>query len=365
MHAAPRAEHARKLNRQARFDRWLADSGVQRDDGAVGGWLDEGGVAPYVYPEIVGYYLQWLAWRASDGETDIVLAARAGAAQRWLRVWLAADGPPVTRVFADATQRDWRNHALFTFDLAMVLRGLASAARYRVLAPDTDVVAEICRLLESLIGADNELDAVRVHTPSANFPRRWSTTRGPFLAKAAAGISYAADALTGVPARLRDAAERTFVASVRALREQPHAETHPLLYAIEGYLNAPANADFAAHLPLVGGSFDRLVERCAALGRVPEATDDAGQARLDIVAQTLRAGALLAQHRCAAPPPFLRKLERALEDAITHDGAVPFVAGATPLQRNAWTTMFASQALAWARLDKRAMGDVAAAPLII
>ena len=363
--AEPRAERMQGASTHLRLDRWLTDSSIQRSDGAVGGWLDEDGVAPYVYPEITGYYLQWLAWRASEGETDIAFAARAAAAQRWLRVWLAAGGPPVTRVFADATQRDWRNQVVFTFDLTMVLRGLASARRYGVLAPDAEIVDEVCRLLESLIASDGELDAVRVHRPSADFPRRWSTTRGPFLAKAAAGVLYAADTLPGISTRLRDAAEQTFVASIRALREHPHAETHPLLYAIEGYLNAPARPDFAAHLSIVGACFDGLLAQSVALARVPEAADDPGQARVDIVAQTLRVGALLAQHRRTAAAPFLRELERELEDAVTDDGAVPFVAGATPLRRNAWTTMFASQALAWMRVDKHAMADIAAAPLIV
>ncbi|MEP7275841.1 MAG: hypothetical protein ABI812_05750 [Betaproteobacteria bacterium] len=354
----------------SRLRRWLTDGPIQRDDGAVAGYVDDRDNAAYVYPEITGYYLQWLAWNAARGEPRAVLAARAAAAQRWLTAWIA-ETPPVTRVFRDPARMDWRNRAVFCFDLAMVLRGLAAATRYELVAPVPGLVAAVCQPLVELIGADHLLDACKLHDPRkvydphGDFPDRWSTRRGAFLAKAAAGIEFAAAVLDAVPAALRDAATRTFAASLDALGE-PHLPTHPLLYAIEGYLNWPTHPDFAARLPAIGARFDALVERSTALGRVPEAMDAPGAARLDIVAQTLRAGLLLAQHRGAAmPDAFRRKLEAALRAAATPDGAIPFVRDARPPQRNAWATMFASQALAWSTLDADAMAQLAAEPLIV
>ena len=60
---------------------------------------------------------------------------RAGAAQRWLARWLAGVRRRRRESISTATDADWRNGALFCFDVAMVLRGLAAAARERLLGP--------------------------------------------------------------------------------------------------------------------------------------------------------------------------------------------------------------------------------------
>lgn len=361
---ASTAAPARRAATRDRIDRWLVDGPIQRDDGAVGGWLDASGVAAYVYPEITGYYLQWLAWRAKTGGATTALSTRATAAQRWLCAWQAAAGHPPTRVYT-MPRSDWRNHATFAFDHAMVLRGVAAAARWRLLTPDPVLVAAVTTQLCAMIGADGALDAVRIHTPCAEFPARWSTRRGPFLAKAAAGIVYAAGVIA-VPGELLDAAAHTFTASLLSLRSHPHTEAHPLLYAIEGFLACPSHREFASHLPHVAACFDRLIERSVERGSIAEADDGSGVSRLDVVAQALRAGTLLAWHRRAGRANVaLHALESALLSATTADGAVPFVRDVEPLQRNAWATMFASQALAWLDLDLRAVAQLAMDPLVV
>ena len=351
----------------AELVRWLLDGPVQRGDGGVAGWVDAQGRAVYVYPEIAGYFLQWLAWRATQGDGHAQLAPRAEATQRWLAKWASNPGPLVTRVDDVDDLTDWRNDAVFCFDLAMVLRGLAAAHNQRLIRTDEALVDTVCRELERLIGADGTFDACRVHA-SANepFPTRWSTQRGAFLAKAAAGIDFAATRLPGLSARLRDAARGTFDASLDALVAEPHPETHPLLYALEGYLNWPAHPDFARRLPDAGDCFDALVARCDALGRVPESALDAGPARLDIVAQAMRAALLLDHHRgTTRHRAFVQRLATTLRHAVTADGAVLFVRDAAPLQRNAWATMFASQALAWMGRDAAAIASVAREPLLV
>ena len=97
--------------------------------------------------------------------------------------------------------------------------------------------------------------------PGARFPDRWSTRRGPFLAKAASGIIEASEALSNVPAALVDAAKRSFDASIDALVRAPHGETHPFLYAVEGFLARPNHPAFAARLPTIAGHFDTLLDR--------------------------------------------------------------------------------------------------------
>jgi len=347
--------------------RWLLAGPVQRADGGVAGWVDARGGAAYVYPEIAGYYLQWLAWRATEGDGHGPLIRRAEATQRWLAQWASAPGPPATRVHQVAGPPDWRNDAVFCFDLAMVLRGLAAATEQRLIGSDDALVDTVYCELDRLIGADGDFDACRVHARTDGpFPTRWSTQRGAFLAKAAAGVDFAALRLPSMPARLRDAARTTFDASLDALLAAPHAETHPLLYALEGYLNWPAHPDFVRRLPDAIACFDALVARCDALGRVPESTLDAGPARLDIVAQAMRVALLLDHHGgTTRHRACVQRLATTLRHAVTSEGAVPFVHEAAPLQRNAWATMFASQALAWMGHGATAIASVAREPLLV
>lgn len=336
--------------------------------GAVAGLLADGVTASYVYPEIAGYYLRWLAFRAVRGDDASVLSKHAQAAQRWLVHWRSLDGPP-TRVHLDGTIDDWRNHALFCFDLAMVLRGLGSAAHAGLLVADAPLVDTLAMLLARCIASDGSFDAVVPLAPHVSLPDRWSTRRGAFLAKAAAGVLRAAGQLPSLPPSLARAAERTLVHSTQALAQAPHPESHPLLYACEGILDLPQHAGFANALPLVAERFDALLARATADGHLPEsvATGTTGPLRVDVIAQALRVGHLLTVHRAQRPPDrvALKRLRHALARHVRDDGGVGFAQGAPSVQRNTWAAMFADQARAYAapagRTDAWWRGD----PLIV
>jgi len=383
----------------ARIAHWLLTGPAQQLDGphagAVAGWIGADGRAGYVYPEITGYYLQWLAWMTRRHGRQPVYIARAEAALGWLTQWLANDRPP-TRIYVDVPREDWRNDALFTFDLAMVLRGIGAAARIGLIAPPATVVDRTCTALTRIVGADGQFDACIRHRGDESFPERWSTRRGPFLAKAAAGILDAGQTLPNVPASLLSAARQTFDASLDALARAPHDETHPFLYAIEGFLARPDDAAFAARLPQIAAHFDVLVVRSRTGGRVPEATSSDGALRLDIVAQTIRAGLLLDAHRrdqipnrreCVPPRSPLgayaapggegnrasgaarrRELDSlgdTLAQYVRADGALPFSPDAPVVQFNVWTALFAEQALALVYREPREIARIAASPSIV
>src|SRR5437868_11167441 len=127
----------------ASVSRWLLDGPAQQTDGThiggVAGCVDIDGRAAYVYPEITGYFLQWLAWMAHCNGRETVYQSRAEAALDWLARWLAQDRP-LTRVYLDGIREDWRNDAVFTFDLAMVLREIGSATRAQLISPPADVI---------------------------------------------------------------------------------------------------------------------------------------------------------------------------------------------------------------------------------
>jgi hypothetical protein len=361
--AAPPFDVDAPVGAAAAVARWLLEGPAQLGEGleagGVAGIVDADGRAAYVYPEITGYYLQWLAWRAARYGEDSALACRAQSAQRWIGAWLGAASPPLTRVHLGVAGDDWRNDAVFLFDVAMVLRGLGAAARWRLLEPSPAIVAGVCAELDRLVDGDGHLEACVRHRGDA-MPARWSTRRGAFLAKAAAGILGAAETLDAIPARLLDAASRTYDESLRLLVACPHAETHPLLYAFEGVLSMPADSRLATVLPPIAAQFDALLAHVRALGRVPEflrpGSGDPGARRMDIVAQTLRVGALLAAHRPQSPPDRadLDRLRRSLIEQISPAGALPFAAGATPPRYNVWAAMFADQALAMAGSDASA-----------
>jgi hypothetical protein len=341
----------------ANVARWLFEGPVQlpagKHVGAVAGTIDADGRASYVYPEIAGYYLQWLAWRAQRFGRSNALTEHASAVQRWLRTWLSEGDPPPTRVHLDGVTDDWRNAAVFFFDLAMVLRGLGAAARAQLIDADPEIVADVARHLAPSIGGDGCFDACVANTLDDHLPDRWSTRRGAFLAKAAAGVLTAADALPGIPANVARAAAITFEASVDALDREPHRDAHPLLYAFEGVLALPRHPRFSDTLRIVALQFDALLAHAATGGLVPETLGlDAqrGPFRIDVQAQTLRVGHLLALHLPHQPPDrvALERLRHLLLRQVRPTGAVAFTVDADATGSNVWAAMFTDQALAFA-----------------
>lgn len=319
--------------------------------GAIAGGISVSGSPSYVYPEIAGYYLTWLAWRGTRDGPDPGDAERAQGVQRWLAKWLAMPGLP-TRVHFDGTSGDWRNHALFCFDLAMVVRGLAAAARAGLLSPDPVVVDGLCRALSRLVASDGALDACVPSGEGGAIPDRWSTRRGPFLAKAAAGI-LRASAVLAIPPEIHRAAERTYGNALTLLAREPHRETHPLLYAFEGVLDMPRHPRFHDTLPSISAQFDMLLAYASHDAHMPESlcsTSGTGPARIDVMAQTLRVGYLLSAHRPQQPPDRvgLARLRQSLARHVRPGSGVAFARSVSHTQANVWATMFADQALAFA-----------------
>lgn len=330
---------------------WLLNGGVQltrgpHAGGVVGSVYADGRPA-YVYPEITGYYMQWLSWLAAGNGVTPALTHRAAMAQRWLAAWIQDTDLPLTRVYLHANDHDWRNQALFFFDLAMVLRGVASATRASLIDPDGTLVRNVVAHLSLLIDSDGMFCPYRVGSALPKLPDRWSTLRGGFQAKAAAGVLNAGSVLALVDDRLIDAATATMTASLDAAIGCPHDETHPALYAIEGALSATNRRAVARLLPALTNQIDMLLTHASIDGWLPESMEKAGVERLDIIAQALRAAVLL-RARCvdwSPDPQAMEKMRQLLASHIDATGAVPFSPRAAPPQHNVWCAMFAEQAL--------------------
>ncbi|MEP7328309.1 MAG: hypothetical protein ABI777_03790 [Betaproteobacteria bacterium] len=356
---------------------WLLDGPAQLTvgphAGTVVGTVDADGHATYGYPEIAGYYLQWLAWHHRRDDIAADLSSRADAVQHWLDVWLALGHPLPTRLHLADGVDDWRNRAEFCFDLAMVLRGLSAAADAGLLVPDPTIVAGVVAALDRLIAADGMFNAYRAEPADTDLPERWSTRRGGFLTKAAAGV-IVAGALPGMTSRVMAAAEATWHASVNAALDTPHDELHPQLYAFEGILSLSQHPRTRAVLPQVAVVFDALLALSATRGTrrgaLPERrSGDAatsGPERVDVLAQTLRVGCLLQQHLADWVPDHvaMTRVRHLLAEQIRSDGSVPFAIVATTPVANVWAAMFADQALALA-MHPHASDERATDPLIV
>jgi hypothetical protein len=310
--------------------------------GAAAGWVDREGRASYVYPEITGYYLQWLAWHAACHGVNNETRRRAAAAQRWLLSWAFGAQTPTTRIYLERAGKDWRNAALFFFDLAMVLRGLASAARLGLIETDPRLVARISELLGRLVADDGMFDACMATRIDTALPDRWSTRRGPFLSKAAGGVLIAAAQFSALPGALAEAADATFVATLESMSAQSHSETHALLYGIEGALSLPEHPVSVVAVPHMVQQLRDLLESSAQLGHTPELLEGTGRVRLDIVAQAIRAAAFLLPE---LPAEQLDQMAQALVHYTDPRLGIPFSPEALPRQYNVWTAMFAEQAL--------------------
>ena len=329
---------------------WLLDRAQMRrglNQGGVAGAIDDAVGALYLYPEVAGYFLQWLAWLRVLRRPNRRLAERAAACQRWLALWIEPATPPQTRIYLQAHELDWRNSAVFFFDLSMVLRGLASAAEQELLDIDKRLVDALVGWLSKLAAPGGDFLACLATSPQVDLPDRWSTRRGAFLAKAAAGVLSAAQVLPQVNAQLRDAAERTLASSLLAATTQPHPEVHPQLYAIEGAL-APAADDLSApHLPMLAQQVDAMLRAATPRGLPQESAGGRGVARVDAAAQCLRAAFLLhARDACWRPDAgCLRRMLDALVRQVSAEGALPFAATGTKAPGSVWAAMFTEQAL--------------------
>lgn len=329
---------------------WLLHGPAQLRDGphagAVAGALDAQMRPDYAYPESTGYFLQWLAWRARRNGDVARLAPRAQAAQAWLGRWLKSD-PLLTRVPLGAARDDWRNRTSFTFDLAMALRGLGAAAAGKLLRPEPAVVRGLSLQLSRLVREDGLFDACL--TPRDNpLPARWSTRRGGFLAKAAAGILRAGGQLSEIPDDVLQAARTTFSAALRWAVNAPHDDVHPLLYSYEGMLILAGHEEVRPILPRLNAGFDALLQEMQQVGSVAETHGlPVGLQRTDVLAQVVRMGDLLGKRTGgrAVSSVALAHLRQRLVEAIRPDGAVPFALGSEPSLSNVWAAMFASQAL--------------------
>jgi len=328
-----------------RIERFLLESGIQLADGpqrgAIAAWLNRERAPEFVYLEITGYYLTAMSWLAAGAARSSEGGARALERGAGALAWVAAatdDGAmPHTRLYLRDAPADWRNAAVFSFDLAMAARG-ASCFDWVGSAPVVETLSE--RLWE-ICGGDAPL-ASHLLRAGPTLPERWSTQPGPHHVKAAAALLRLPDGA------LRPEFERACADTVSHWAEAyrrswPCAETHPLLYGLEGFV-VLGDADW---IELAEEVLERLFELQAADGSLPAyVSGDGAPVRSDVLAQALRLAALLRRQDRLPGEAWSARLDAlaaSLLGYVRSDGSVEFAAGQGIA--NAWCAMFAHQAL--------------------
>jgi hypothetical protein len=329
-----------------RIEHWLLTSPVQIQEGehagGVAGWLDDHSRPAFVYLEITGYYLTTTAWLINGGARSpdsAALARRRGRlALDWLSRELAGGALPPTRAHLTASEPDWRNAAVFTFDLAMASRGVRAFADSAGQddATGANVQKSLERALEDIRQGQDQLPSHRaIHHEL--LPHRWSTRPGPHLLKAAACL---------MPLQLDDGLLAAAFSTWTYWAEQVNSgwsvqELHPFLYGLEGLVMNGENP-----LDRAEAAFERLMQTQDSAGSLPDRFVGGTVHRSDVLSQALRIGALLRASGRLQGRAWAHRLDllacRLLEH-VRPDGSVTFSHDQN--RANAWCAMFAHQAL--------------------
>lgn len=318
---------------------WLLQGPAQQraglNRGAVAGTVQADGQAHYVYGEITGYYLHWLASLPDSDEVQ----QPAALAIAWLGNYLQGSELPLTRIYLRDAMDDWRNEALFAFDMAMIAGGLARTGSRQLLAlPDT-LLADLQRWLLRFLSAEG----LRVCLPRISLiglPQRWSTQGGPFTAKTTSRILLLGNEVA-LDEKLLEAC-RVHLRHIALRAEQNELDMmHPTLYALEGCLLSPE-----ADPERLAMWFDQIVALQHVDGSLPESLQTPQVRRTDIIAQALRIAILLANllQQPGCYRTAINGFAAALVQRVRDDGSVGF-SNDGKTEANVWGAMFAEQAL--------------------
>jgi hypothetical protein len=318
---------------------WLLGPEAQFVDGmhcgGVVGWFDEHGTPQFIYPEITGYYLGWLAfWAQLSGQVDEA-ARRANLALAWIAKYLSNGDVLPTRVpFGAEDFRDWRNGGSFSFDLAMLTRGVASVRNLADERSRSPVSEQLSELLLPFCEKKSTLQAFRPHVPDATYARsHWSCTQGSYQAKAAAAI-LSSNTVSPIPAQLHHTASFVY----KHWRDHsgiPDPDgTHAAFYHLEGLALASANGWDPQAPSLIDNFFGQIIG-------MAETSE-----RSDVLAQALRMGCILFDSRPNSDLiEKLRHLAERLEQFLAADGGMLFSKSPHFRHKNVWSSIFAHQAL--------------------
>ncbi|GEM_PF-325472 len=360
--------------------KWLMNSGIQslsrnaKCSGGVAGWYElDTKIRPFLYSEISGYFISGMLFSQRLFPT-LRLAPRAHRAARWLlRNAMTLEGAVRTRKYLASYHTSpllsFEGGRGYVFDSAVVAYGFQQLYK----TSKRPEYAEAARrtldfLLKRCLRPDGTFGGVYDVRRGKLFPDgdKWSQQGGAFHAKLALPLIDAyrlgwGECYRKAATRLLDRLRRFQRTDGRIVTDTKDGSTfsHPLCYALEGFLYAGHHLGRRDYLTTAQRGFDWLAKGVTPDGAVPTIFRHGNfqvYGRSDVLAQFLRAGSLLHSldpRRGPDRPVLLETVRRALESFQYQVGGAQqggFVYGTAPdglsrMHLNTWATLFAVQAL--------------------
>jgi hypothetical protein len=332
-----------------RIQNWLTTSPIQvmsnSDEGGIVSWLDGTGQPSAVYGEITGYYLTYAHFVSIHGGVNEKSAMRAGWARNWLRsIWQIS--VPLTRYYVNPGVDDWRNRAIFSFDLAMMLRGLSWDEQDENRRTQNLIIQK----LNQFIAADGTILTHRTLGDGHPLPVKWSTQPHPFQVKTASAILLTKD----VAENVQTAARKTIARWQDYYLDHPlTGDLHPLFYYLEGLFLLEIESGDRHYGNYVTQIYSQIMEKQAENGSLPANFDHHPPSiRSDVLAQALRIGCLLVSENYLEGSIWLNRLDLLAQSLLGYlhpSGCVGFehTEPAGIRHWNVWCTMFTYQAFCY------------------
>ncbi len=347
-----------KTDPKEKIARWLLSPEIQREEpshrGGIAGWLNNEGTCDFVYGEMSGYYLSFLAYLHEFPIGGIDVKGKISATLQWIESFLRRGQLPSTRDYlrdrSPQEESDWRCDYRFSFDNAMIWRG-AGLCPISGMREGGHLQTLFLDPLGVFFGEDQSLSPiVRLRDNGNAVYRTWSTTAGSYQLKVAAALDLFA--VIELPARWRNACRNVYA----IWKDKPDREffcghLHADLYALEGLLLFGLH-QYEEVLSLLARRFTVLWQLFAS-GQEAAAGEEVSRTcpeeRSDVLAQFLRLGCcLISLGRLDASSwmPRLRQVSDTLEQRIGPHGGVAFRSTASrEVHWNVWCAIFAFQAL--------------------
>jgi rhamnogalacturonyl hydrolase YesR len=349
---------------------WITDSGIQNNLGGFNSWFNlDTCEYPYVYSEITGYGITTLLYLYSL-EEDIKLINKARLAADWIiKRALDESYGVLTRLYLQKDKEvdlyGFAQRNIFSFDTAMVLYALVNLSRVTEDKSYLDVGKKIADfLIEKMQKEDGSFAAIYNVTQDQilDSHEKWSSQSGSFHAKIALSFTDLYQETKDkkykqVAMDVCQNALRSQDATGRFITNQRDQTTniHPHCYSAEGlwyvgsrfqneeFLDASRRATQWAYNHVSENGLNELYN--------PETKSFNDFQRCDVLAQVLRLGQIFGLED--KKEILTQKLldHRYIGNNQTQQGGLLFSKQGSDV--NAWTTMFALQALVWANEDQQ------------
>lgn len=343
---------------------WLLNSQIQiqegEEEGGVSGWLNEKHEQEYVYFEITGYYLTFLAFLLKIERIPRehrLIQCKAKKAIKWIGKMISDSEFPETRKYMIARPiQDWRNYAVFSFDMAMVIKGISDILPFlsdpTTFAEAQAILARLTMLFEKHFIRDMRISShvMREGYNHEQLPLKWSTCEYIHHAKTASALLSISDLYLTSTLKSTCENELNHWRSYFEKHDQ-WKELHPFFYFLEGFILSDVHTNRCHDMYDVQRVYTEIMRHQTLNGGLASSlAGNSDDQRSDVIAQALRVGVIL-KSKCMINGEFwdakLDKLAASLENYIVDHGAVTFFEknSLKPIFYNAWTSMFTFQAL--------------------